>query len=384
MLAPIILATFNRWSDNGWCDENNAVGGAYLTGLYVHIPFCVRKCAYCDFYSVPDQAELIESYIDAVLAECKAYGGMSFCTLFLGGGTPSLLGADNLTRLVNSLRSNFDLSQLDEATIEANPESATEAILEAAGGLGFDRVSIGAQSLADAELKAVGRIHTASQAVDAIVLAKKVGFRNTSADLIVGLPGQTWGSLRNSIETLISLGISHLSLYCLSLEHGTPLAHNPPGNLPSDDMQADLFEKARAFLGSKGFIHYEISNFAVSGRECLHNLNYWRGGEYLGLGPSAASHLGGKRFKNRADIRVYLENPTGLVEEVEELSPEEKTAEEAMLRLRLLEEGLDVAEFSRRHGEKNIRALLSRLDRLSHEGLLLFNGSKYRLEPSVN
>ena len=354
-----------------------------MTGLYVHIPFCVRKCAYCDFYSVSGQAGLIKAYIDAVFAECKTYGGMSFRTLFLGGGTPSLLGADNLTRLVNGLRSNFDLSQLDEATIEANPESATEAMLEAAVGLGFDRVSIGVQSLADAELKAVGRIHTARQAVDAISLAKKVGFQNISVDLIVGLPGQSWDSLRHSLETLVAMGISHLSLYCLSLEHGTPLAKSPPDNLPSDDVQADLFENARSLLVSKGFVHYEISNFAAAGRECLHNLNYWRGGEYLGLGPAAASHLSGRRFKNRADLDAYLRNPSGVVDEVEKLGVVEKAAEEAMLRLRLLEEGLDVAEFTKRYGRENVRELLARLDAMSREGALLFDGAKYRLEPSL-
>lgn len=354
-----------------------------MTGLYVHVPFCVRKCAYCDFYSLPGQAGLIESYIDAMLAECKAYGGMSFRTLYLGGGTPSLLGAGNLTRLVDGLRSNFDLSQMVEATIEANPESATEETLEAMLSLGFNRISIGVQSLADGELKAVGRIHSAGQAVDAIGSAKKVGFRNISADIIVGLPGQSWDSLRDSLEKLAAMGISHLSLYCLSLEHGTPLAQNPPYNLPSDDMQADLFEKARVFLNGKGLVHYEISNFAISGRECLHNLNYWRGGEYVGLGPSAASHLGGKRFKNRADLNAYLQNPAGVVEEVEELSAPEKAAEEAMLRLRLLEEGLDVVEFTKRHGLKTVYQLLSRLRVLAHEGLLLFDGSRYRLEPSL-
>jgi oxygen-independent coproporphyrinogen-3 oxidase len=144
-----------------------------------------------------------------------------------------------------------------------------------------------------------------------------------------------------------------------------------------------LFEKAKDFLGSKGFVHYEISNFAIEGCQCLHNLNYWRGGEYLGLGPAAASHLGGKRFKNRADLDAYLQNPAGVVEEVEKLGAVEKAAEEAMLRLRLLEEGLDVAGFTKRHGQKNVRRLLARLDRLSREGLLLFDGSKYRLEPSL-
>jgi oxygen-independent coproporphyrinogen III oxidase len=354
-----------------------------LTGLYVHIPFCVRKCAYCDFYSVPVQSHLIEAYIDAVLAECEAYAEMSFRTLFLGGGTPSLLGADNLSRLVDGLCGKFDLSQLDEATIEANPESATEAMLEAALESGFDRVSIGVQSLTDAELKAVGRVHTAKQAVAAIESASRAGFSNISVDLIVGLPGQTWRSLRRSLATLLPLGVSHLSVYCLSLEHGTPLAKSQPDNLPSDDMQADLFEQARAFLEDKGLVHYEISNFAVVGRECLHNLNYWRGGEYLGLGPAASSHLGGRRFKNRADLDAYLRNPTGVVEEVEELGVVEKVGEEAMLRLRLLGEGLDVAEFTRRHGRKNVIELLTRLDALAHEGSLLFDGVKYRLEPSL-
>jgi putative oxygen-independent coproporphyrinogen III oxidase len=354
-----------------------------LTGLYIHIPFCVRKCSYCDFYSIPAQTGFTESYIDAMLVECKAYGGMSFRTLFLGGGTPSILGADNLTRLVDGLRSTFDFSQLKEATIEANPESATEETLQSALEVGFNRISIGVQSLSDGELKAVGRIHSARQAVNAIELAKKVGFRNISADLIDGLPGQSWDSLHGSVDRLTSLGINHLSLYCLSIEHGTPLAQNPPGNLPSDDMQADLFEQARAYLNDKGFVHYEISNFALSGHECLHNLNYWRGGEYLGLGPSAASHLGGKRFKNRADLDAYLENPTVVVEEVEELDTPEKAAEEAMLRLRLLQEGLDVVDFTKRYGLKTVCQLLSRLRVLAHEGLLLFDGSKYRLEPSL-
>jgi oxygen-independent coproporphyrinogen III oxidase len=308
---------------------------------------------------------------------------MSFGTLYLGGGTPSILGADNLTRFIGGLRSSFDLSHIEEATIEANPDSVADDVLEAALKAGFSRISIGVQSLSDEELKAVGRIHTAKQAVAAIGLAEKAGFRDISADLIAGLPGQTWDSLQGSINGLTSLGINHLSLYCLSLEHDTPLAQNPPVNLPSDDMQADLFEQARTYLKDKGFVHYEISNFSADGHQCLHNLNYWRGGEYLGLGPAAASHLGGRRFKDRADLKAYLENPTGVIDEVEELGPEEKAAEEAMLRLRLLEEGLGVAEVTRRHGKKNVCQLMARLGALSREGLLLFDGSKYRLDPSL-
>lgn len=354
-----------------------------MKGLYVHIPFCVKKCAYCDFYSLAGRDDLIDSYVDAVLAEASAYAGMSFDTLYLGGGTPSMIGAANLKRLADGIGTAFDLSCTVEATIEANPESATAEVLEAALGSGFDRISIGVQSLSDGELQSVGRIHTAGQAVNAVILAKKLGFQKVSVDLIAGLPGQTRASLCTSIKGIIDTGIDHISLYCLSLEKGTPLAAAPPRDLPSDDEQAGLFEAARSLLIDSGFVHYEISNFAADGRECLHNVNYWRGGEYLGLGPSAASHMGGRRFKNRADVEAYLSDPVGVVEEVEHLEAAEKAAEEAMLRLRLLEEGLDIDEFTRRHGRGNVRALMSRLDSLSREGLLLFNGVKYRLEPSL-
>lgn len=236
-----------------------------MRGLYVHIPFCVRKCAYCDFYSLPDRLDLVDAYIDAVLRETESYIGMSFHTLYLGGGTPSLLGAGGLWTLVGGLRHAFDLSDLSEATIEVNPESATIELLQAAVDVGINRVSVGVQSLSDRELQSVGRIHSAAQAVKAISRARRIGFRSVSADVIVGLPGQEWATLGLTLETLTGLGINHLSMYCLSLEHGTPLAMNPPDDLPSDDAQAELFEQATEFLLERGFNHYEISNFALPG-----------------------------------------------------------------------------------------------------------------------
>ena len=240
-----------------------------------------------------------------------------------------------------SLLRTYEGVQLLESTIELNPESATPEFLQTVKNLGFTRLSFGVQSLNDNELQSVGRIHTAKQAVAAIKLAQNLHFPAISADLIIGLPGQTSASLHKSLESLVVMGIQHLSVYCLSLESGTPLGNNPPPDLPSDDMQAQLFEETRSFLQSRGFAHYEISNFALPGYECPHNLNYWRGGEYLGLGPAAASHLNGKRFKNRSNLDAYIENPTGQIEDIEELSPQDKASEEAMLRLRLLEEGLN-------------------------------------------
>ncbi len=351
-----------------------------MRGLYIHIPFCVRKCAYCDFYSVPERRDSITAYIDAVLSEAAVYAKMSFRTLYLGGGTPSLLGTDNLKKLVNGLRRTFDLSGLAEATIEVNPDSATHELLETAKETGINRLSIGVQSLSDHELKSVGRVHNSAQAIEAICRARELGFDSVSCDVIAGLPGQTWETLKTTLEIPIKLGIQHLSMYCLSLEEGTPLAQNPPADLPTDDEQAELFDRATTFLKENGFNHYEISNFALDGYECRHNLNYWRGGEYLGLGASAASHLKGKRFKNLADLDAYLKNPTGSVSDIEELGRREKSAEEAMLRLRLLLEGLDVIELVRRFGDAG--GLTSRLQAMSEQGLLVRQGTVYRLPSS--
>lgn len=353
-----------------------------MRGLYVHVPFCVKKCSYCDFYSVPLQNGFIDLYIQALLIEFRSYQGLSFDTLYLGGGTPSLLGPDNLIRLIDGLRHAFDLSNLVEATIEVNPESSTVRLLEAAKSSGINRISIGVQSLCQQELERVGRVHTAAQAVDAVEQAKNIGFKTISADLMIGLPGQNWKTVHTSLEALTSHGIDHLSLYCLSLEHDTPLALNPPVDLPSDDTQADLFEMATLFLDKHEFKHYEISNFAIAGHECLHNLIYWRGGEYLGLGPAAASHIEGKRFRNRSDLYAYLKTPAHLVEDIEELKTKDKAAEETMLRLRLLDEGVNPNDLVKRFGQENIGDLVGRLNEMATAGDLIFDGSRFRLATS--
>ncbi|OGO01776.1 MAG: hypothetical protein A2Y72_00895 [Chloroflexi bacterium RBG_13_53_26] len=353
-----------------------------MRGLYIHVPFCISKCAYCDFYSLADRSDLIDSYVGAVLDEARAYSGLSFDTLYLGGGTPSLLGAEGLKKLLHGLRQAFDLSGMIEATIEVNPESANVDLLQAAVDSGLNRVSVGVQSLVDGELQRVGRIHNAAEAIATVERAGSFGFGGISADVIVGLPGQRWPMLHFTLMTLAALGVNHLSVYCLSLEDGTRLAANPPHDLPSGDEQAELFEEARCFLEGLGFLHYEISNFALEGHECLHNLNYWRGGDYLGLGPAAASHIEGKRFKNRSDLEAYLRHPAGLVDEVEELGPRDKAAEEAMLRLRLLSEGLVADELVRRYGVDTTADLLRRFDDMVNEGLLTRDGSTYCLARS--
>ncbi len=348
-------------------------------GLYVHVPFCARKCRYCDFYSLPQRENLIPAYIKAVTAEAHVHQGKHFQTLYVGGGTPSLLGPQNLSDLMGSLRGYFNLSSLGEATIEVNPESATKEFLDAAMSAGFNRVSVGVQSLSDTELESVGRIHDSQRAIKALNDIRTAGFTNVSADVIIGLPGQDWTSLKRTLDQLLSMRLEHISAYCLSIEEGTPLAVNPPANLPTDDRQAELFERTCAFLKKTGFVHYEISNFARPGFESRHNLNYWHGGEYLGLGPAAASHMNGRRFRNNSDLTAYIGNPSGQISDIEDLDPAAKAGEEAMLRLRLLEEGLDCAAMAERFSPENVIGLRQRLEKLVEEGLLEKTGTRYIL-----
>ncbi len=352
------------------------------TGLYVHLPFCASKCSYCDFYSVPGRLDLVDAYVRALLKEVRQYAGLPFTTLYLGGGTPSLIGPDGLRKLMKGLRRTANVSALQEATLEVNPESASAEFFQAALDNGFGRVSIGVQTMVDTELRSVGRAHTALQGAEAVMRASALGFSSISVDLIAGLPGQNQQSLRRSLDGLLSLHIDHLSLYCLSLEPGTPLADQPPANLPSENKQADMFQMARDMLAAAGFEHYEISNFARSGHQCVHNLNYWRGGDYAGLGASASSHLQGRRYKNLSDLQAYMRRPAAAIESSEELGAGTKAAEEAMLRLRLIQEGLDVGDLAARFGHDRIQCLSDRLSSLARENALIFDGTSYRLHPS--
>jgi oxygen-independent coproporphyrinogen III oxidase len=350
-----------------------------MLGLYVHIPFCVSKCRYCDFYSVAGQDGQMDSYIDSLLQEAEKYAGTNFDTLFIGGGTPSLLGAARLEKLMDGLSRRLSMGKVREASIEVNPESATREFLTSAFSLGMNRVSIGVQSLDDAELRESGRIHTAGQALEAINNAFGCGFTDVSADIIIGLPGQGKESLSRTVKKLCDNGLTHLSAYCLSVEDGTPFSVSPPADLPDDDSQSELFGVATGLLKQYGYSHYEISNYSLPGRQCLHNLNYWRGGEYVGLGPSAATHLNNIRLKNAPDLCSYLRDPLSIEVEVDVLDEGGKLAEEAMLRLRLLEEGLNLDEILRNHEGSSGGILRERLDRLSEEHQLVKRGSSYVL-----
>lgn len=283
-----------------------------MAGIYVHVPFCHAKCAYCDFYSVA-RRESASAYVDAVLAEYAArrheLGGEPVRTLYFGGGTPSVLPVDGFARLAETLMA----PTVEEFTMEVNPEDVDAGRLAAWRSAGVGRISIGVESLVDAELKAVNRRHSADGALRAIEAIGRAGIDNISADLIYGLPGQTAASWRSSLERLIATGITHLSAYCLSYEEGTLLWRRlMRGDISeaSDEVVAEMYGILCETAASAGFEHYEISNFALPGMRSRHNSNYWLPVPYLGLGPGAHSLTGaGLRRYNEADLKAYLLSP---------------------------------------------------------------------------
>lgn len=318
---------------------------------YIHVPFCRSRCSYCAFHSEalgpgvnPAASPLVRSYVDTLLLEIAqatdAHGGQKIQSVFFGGGTPSLLPPKIVEIILSRIKRGFELSPKAEITLEANPESLRQRnLLEDYLALGINRLSIGVQSLDDATLKLLGRPHRANDSMNAIYLAREAGFANISVDLMWGLPGQ---SMRNWLQTLkdvIRLGPDHISSYCLSLEAGTKLEKEfEAGNLrlPPERDQSIMFMQGAALLEANSFLHYEISNFARMGYQCRHNLGYWEGAPYLGLGPSATSTIGDRRWTNPASLNTWSEqiNNRQFGKNAELLSPKIRALELVMLRLR--------------------------------------------------
>lgn len=268
-------------------------------GLYIHVPFCLSKCPYCDFYSEKYSRTLAERYKQAVLRNLEYYGG-DFDTVYFGGGTPILLFEE-----ISEILKKIKRSDNAEITVEATPCVCDEQRLRQLFKSGVNRLSIGIQSLDERELAFLGRRHSVQQAENAIIGAYKVGFRNISADLMLGLEGQTKESVLRSIQKLAELPLTHISAYLLKIEDGTPFARRILA-LPDEEQSAELYLFAAEQLEKRGFMQYEISNFARSGLESRHNLHYWRCEEYLGIGPAAHSYYGGKRFCTERDLNNFL------------------------------------------------------------------------------
>ena len=334
-------------------------------GLYIHIPFCTQKCVYCDFYSLPRSENRMDRYTQALRTHLTALApqaaGYTVDTVYFGGGTPSYLGTDRLTALLDTVRAHYALSPEAEITFEANPDSACDAeALRALRQSGFNRISLGMQSACDEELRRIGRIHTAAQLTDAVAAARVAGFDNLSLDLIYGLPGQTMERWQKNLAAAAALQPEHLSCYGLKVEEGTPLfAMADSAALPDDEAQADMYLYTVDYLQRQGYGQYEISNFAKSGRESRHNLKYWKLEEYLGFGPGAHSDFGGVRFAWERDLTAYIrgvEEGAPPRSESQPVSPQERHDEWIMLGLRTAR-GLEPTEYEQRFSRPFARFL---------------------------
>ena len=320
--------------------------------LYIHIPFCRRKCVYCDFYSAICDEGLASAYVGALLRQIEALDGR-FSTVYIGGGTPTVLDDRLLKKLLGGLKRLC--AGNTEFTIEANPESVDSDKLKLLLAFGVNRISIGVQSLRDELLKKLGRIHNAQKAREAIVFAVKAGFKNISADIIFGVWGETPDSWKKEIREAAELPIQHISCYGLTYEKGTPLwnAVREGSIIPlEDDTTAAMYERAIDTLGVGGFRQYEVSNFAKEGFECRHNLNYWENNDYIGLGASAVSYIGGSRDKFVSDVKEYtkrVESGRPVVESGEKLSPVNRAKETAAVKIRT-RAGIDFKWFREKTG----------------------------------
>ena len=372
--------------------------------LYVHIPFCETKCPYCDFNTYAKIEPLIPEYVDALRREVDIWGDVlghpEVSTIFFGGGTPSYLPPDDIGSILDGIAGAFDVSRVRETTLESNPGDLTQPRLEAYLRFGVDRLSIGVQSLDDRLLGLLGRRHSAAQAIDAYRLALEAGFENVSIDLMYGLPHQSLDDWRRTLSAAVEMRPHHLSMYCLTLEPGTPMEQSVrTGQLPEPDpdLAADMYLAAEEALAPLGYRHYEISNWAQPGRESRHNLTYWRNEAFVGVGPGAHSYLSGNRFHNLKSPREYITRfsvlrPTGpgfqhgrldfesvpVVDAVEPIDRRMEMAETMMLGLRL-ETGVGVDEFAERFGLAPVQAYPEVLDEMEAAGLLQTSSGAIRL-----
>jgi oxygen-independent coproporphyrinogen-3 oxidase len=355
--------------------------------LYIHIPFCSSKCFYCSFASFENKDELIAPYLKALKKEAAFYRGQRINTVYIGGGTPTYLPINCLKALFSIINTDFVLSQDSEVTIEANPTAFNQKKIKVLQDGGANRVSLGVQSFSDKNLKLLGRPHSRACAISTFKALRKAGFKNLNLDLIYSLPSQSKKDIEKDVSELVSLGSEHVSLYALSVSGGSKLAERkvePP--LPA--RQAQHYLLVTQLLKKAGFLYYEVSNFSKKGFECRHNMNYWRGGDYIGLGAAAHSNLSGRRFWNIADPESYIaafktkESAKESAKAGEErLGPEERFMEVFLIGLRLTG-GVDIGELGSRFNAVLTPEKEERLNGFVREGLLLKDQNRIRASMS--
>lgn len=348
-------------------------------GLYIHFPFCVQKCRYCDFSSYDNIHYLMPKYLEALKNEIKRWEALAdkvtVQTIFMGGGTPTLYKYGQLIDVLETCRKYWNIDENAEITLEANPGTLDLEGLENLRKAGFNRISIGMQAWQQHHLSYLGRIHSSKDIVESVKWCREAGFDNINLDIMFGLPNQTIEEWRESLEKVVSLDVEHISTYSLKIEEGTPfyaMLNDGWLNLPSEDAERQMYYLAVEYLKSQGYIHYEISNFAKKDKQCRHNLIYWHNKEYIGIGSSAHSYWKGKRFANIANPKDYIEKIQRIetpVQFIETVNREDEMFESIMLGLRLTE-GIIKNEFYRRFG-KRIEVLYEDvISKLKHEGLL--------------
>jgi len=353
--------------------------------VYIHVPFCRSRCFYCDFLTFDSQSHRINDYAKALQADIgtSRFDFVDYVveTVFFGGGTPSLLSLEQLGVILRTLQDNFVLAQDCHMSIEANPDTVDEDYLSSLHHLGFKRISFGVQSFDDEILRHIGRVHNAETAKRAVDLAHKVGFEDISVDLIFALPHQTLDSFDKSLDIATSLPIIHISCYALSVEEGTPLAKSKPlvDAIASEEEDRAMYALAKEKLAKAGFLHYEISNWAKAGYQCRHNLGYWTGREYLGLGLGASSYFSNNRLKKTGCLKSYI-NGNFTFPYTEQIDKATQMSEFILLGLRITE-GISTTDFKNRFGKDIFEVFNKTLHQFLTQGLLIQNGDKIALTP---
>ncbi len=356
-------------------------------GIYVHIPFCKKKCDYCDFVSFSNKEEMIEKYVDCLIKEIADRSNDSIVkTIYIGGGTPSILNPHSIEEILFAIRTNFAVADEVETTIEINPGTCTKKKLEEYKKFGINRLSIGLQSSNDKILKDIGRIHTYKDFENTINLAKEAGFKNINADMIIGLPGQTIYDVEDTIDKLLKLDLTHISIYSLIVEEKTPIEKrllNKEITLPDEEMERYMYWFAKRKLEDNGFVHYEISNFAKPGYYSKHNMDCWSQKEYLGFGIAAASYENKVRYVNKDNLESYIENIENgkgykNVKVEERQSQRTQMSEYMILNLRKIN-GVDIKDFKKKFNESPLLLYEKKLVKLLDEDLVDISPEYIRL-----
>lgn len=357
--------------------------------LYIHIPFCVRKCGYCDFLSAPADEKARDRYVQALLMEIERYRGTETAdrkikTLYIGGGTPSTLSVKQLECIMQKIKCTFNFHGDMETSMEMNPGTASKEKCRALYQMGINRLSIGLQSTNDMELKTLGRIHSYEDFLNTYTWCREAGFQNINVDLMAALPYQTVESYTTGLRKIIRLAPEHISAYSLILEEGTPFYQKYNSGcypLPDEEQERLMYRETEQILAQAGYERYEISNYAKKGYACRHNLVYWQGGDYLGLGLGSSSYMDGVRFHNTTDLNTYV-NQGAYVEDREELSVQAKMEEFMFLGLRVMA-GVSGTEFEKRFGKTMEDVYGDVLRKHEEEGLLQIERKEDRKEAAA-